>query len=363
MTGSPRLVQLAGTVLYSPLLIGGLVGGVISDRFDRRRTVEVQLLTLVPLTITIGVLVRSDRIEVWALYLFMFFVGIGWVTDMTSRRALVFDLVGPEHLDRAMAMESISLSTGMAAGALVGGSAVEVVGIGGSYFVIAALMLVAFLLVATVRCQPRAVPMTPVTARSSLNDLAEGVRLLRANRGVVAILGVTAIANLFLFAYFPIVPIVAKRLTRSPFRVGLLLAGTGLGMLAGSMLFARLAPKRRGRSYVFGVFLAMAFLVPFALGRNYWFVLVAIMASGLGSGFFGSTQSALVVAATPDHLRGRALGLLSMAIGALPIGMYLLGEVAEIFGASTALVADVGIGALVLAVWIRRHPEVLRMTA
>ena len=48
MTGSPRMVQLAGTVLYAPLLLGGVLGGVISDRFDRLVTVRVQLLALIP---------------------------------------------------------------------------------------------------------------------------------------------------------------------------------------------------------------------------------------------------------------------------------------------------------------------------
>ena len=93
------MVQLAGTVLYAPLLLGGVLGGVISDRFDRLVTVRVQLLALIPLTVVIGVLVNSDRLEVWMLYVYMFLVGIGWVTDMTSRRALVFDLVGEARLD------------------------------------------------------------------------------------------------------------------------------------------------------------------------------------------------------------------------------------------------------------------------
>ena len=286
MTGSPRLVQLAGSVLYSPLLIGGLVGGVVSDRFDRKRTVQLQLVSLVPVTVFIGQLVRSGRAEVWMVYLFMFIVGIGWVTDMTSRRALVFDIVGPEHLDRAMAMESVSLSTGMAVGALVGGSAVSAVGIGASYFVLAAFMGLALALLTIVKPRPRAVSAVGISARSSVRDLVDGVRLLRANRGVVGILGVTAIANLFLFAYFPIVPVIAKRLDASAFKVGLLLAGTGLGMLAGSLVFARFAPKRRGLHYVLGTAFAMALVVPFALGRNYWIVLVSILASGVGSGVF-----------------------------------------------------------------------------
>ena len=50
----------------------------------------------------------------------MFIVGLGWVSDMTSRRALVFDLVGEALLDKAMAMEAMSLAMGMVFGALVG---------------------------------------------------------------------------------------------------------------------------------------------------------------------------------------------------------------------------------------------------
>ena len=83
LTGSPRLVQLAGTVLYAPLLVGGVIGGVISDRLDRLTTVRSQMLLIVPLATVIGLLVRSDRIGVWMIYSFMFVVGLGWVSDMT----------------------------------------------------------------------------------------------------------------------------------------------------------------------------------------------------------------------------------------------------------------------------------------
>jgi len=353
-----------------------LLGGVISDRFDRLQTVRFQIGVLVPVTVLIGILVRSDRIAVWMVYVYMFAVGIGWVTDMTSRRALVFDIVGPENLDRAMALESVSLSSGMAVGALVGGSAVEAVGLGASYFLIAVFLVLALGLLATVKRPSPATsapsaPSSPSSPSSlpapspssSVRDLIDGVRLLSASRGVVGILGVTVIANFFLFAYFPIVPVVAKRLDASPFQVGLLLSGTGLGMMGGSMLFARFTPHRRGLSYLLGVFFAMLLVIPFALGRNYWFALAAIIASGLGSGLFGSTQGALVIAEAPEELRGRALGLLSMAIGALPLGMYSLGEVAELAGVPAALVANVMIGALVLTFWMRRHPEIIRMTA
>ena len=360
MTGSPRLVQLAGAVLYLPLLIGGVLGGVVSDRFDRLSTVRTQLLLLVPLTVVVGLLVRTDRLELWMLYFYMFIVGFGWVTDMTSRRALVFDLVGDRRFDSAMAMESLSLSMGMVLGALVGGYAIEVVGIGASYFLIAG-----FLVLALVMLMPVESPPTIRRAASDrpAKDLRDAGRMLRTNHGLIGVLGVTVIANFFLFAYFPIIPVLADELEASAFFVGLLLAGTGIGMMIGSLIFTKLQPHRRGLIHLIGLFFALALVVPFALSASYSLALGLIIASGVGSGLFGSTQSTLAVASVPEEARGRALGLLSMAIGGLPLGMYALGELAEQIGPSRALVASATAGLVVLSLWTWRHREVSAMTS
>jgi len=312
---------------------------------------------VVPLSIAIGLLVSSGDVQVWMIYLYMFIVGIGWVTDMTSRRALVFDLVGEERLDNAMAMESLSLSMGMVLGALVGGAAVEAVGVGASYFCIAALSAVAFIALLPVRAP------TPKqrAAASPHDDLVEGFRMLRTRRGIVSILGVTVIANFFLFAYFPLVPVLAEELGVTPFLVGLLLSGTGMGMMIGSLIVARWEPARRGAVYLFGLCLAMVLIIPFAISGRYGLALLAIVTSGIGSGFFAATQTTLVVAESTEAARGRALGLLSMAIGALPVGMYVLGEVAERIGPTRALVLNSVIGLIVLVHWIEFRPEVRSM--
>ncbi len=359
LTGSPRLVQLAGTALYAPLLVGGVLGGLVSDRVDRLVTVRAQLAVLIPASIAIGLLVRADRAPLWALYLYLFVVGVGWVTDMTSRRALVFDLVGESRIDNAMAFESLSLSSGMVLGALAGGSAVEAVGVGSAFFVIAGLLAVSLLVLGPVRSPPK--------LRSQSDDVTDGgvvdgLRRLRRERSVFAILGVTVIANFFLFAYFPIVPVVADQLGATPLLVGLLTAGTGIGMMTGSLVMARLRPRRRGLVYTLGVALALALLVPFALAPTYPLALAAIIVSGFGAGLFGSTQTTLVMAAAPAELRGRALGLLSMAIGALPLGMYVLGESAERIGVGPALVTNAVLGAIALALWTARRPQVVAMT-
>lgn len=362
LTHSPRLVQLGGSLLYAPLLVGGVAGGLVSDRFDRLRTVRLQLAVIVPLTVAIGALAATGRLEVWMLYLYMFMVGIGWVTDMTSRRAMVFDIVGPQRMGNAMALESLSLSSGAVIGPLVGGTALKAIGTGPSYYVIAAMVGVAFLVLLPVQ---RPAPVTtnrPTTPARPIQDLREGVRVLRSNRGVMSILGVTAIANFFLFAYSPLVPVVAQRLGAEAFMVGLLAAASGMGMMTGSLVVARLQPVRRGLVYVAGVAGAMVVLLGFTLADTYWVAFALLVAVGVGGGLFGSTQSALVMAESPEHLRGRALGLLSMAIGALPVGMYVLGEVAQHVGIAEALAIHVGLGLALHLAWITRHPEVRRIT-
>ncbi|MDH4076066.1 MAG: MFS transporter, partial [Acidimicrobiia bacterium] len=173
LTHSPRLVQLGGSLLYAPLLVGGVAGGLVSDRFDRLRTVRVQLAVIVPLTVAIGALAATDRLQVWMLYLYMFMVGIGWVTDMTSRRAMVFDIVGPQRMGNAMALESLSLSSGAVIGPLVGGTALKAIGTGPSYYVIAAMVTVAFVVLLPVRRPAPEAANRPTTPARPIQDLRD----------------------------------------------------------------------------------------------------------------------------------------------------------------------------------------------
>ena len=78
------------------------------------------------------------------IYVFAVMMGVGWVTDMTSRRALVFDLVGASRIDSAMALESVSMAGGIALGTLVGGTVVDVIGVGAAFLTMAVLVVLAF---------------------------------------------------------------------------------------------------------------------------------------------------------------------------------------------------------------------------
>ena len=84
--------------------------------------------------------------------------------------------------------------------------------------------------------------------------------------------------------------------------------------------------------------------------------------AGLSGSGFGTTQSALVVSLVDESLRGRALGVLSTAIGALPFGMFSLGLLARRTNPQLALTISVGVGAALLLWWQARHPHLRELT-
>ncbi len=407
ITDSPRMVQLTGAVMWAPLLLGGAIGGVISDRFDRRRTVRLQTAMLVPFVAIIGFAERSDQLGILLLFPFLLFAGIGWVVDMTSRRALLLDIVGPYRLHKAMAWETMALASGVAAGQLLGGAVADRAGVGTAFLGVAGMLGVGLFLLMWVPRVPPARPVAesidrwadalrdrifevvpvgrageaqqhgpagealpsgrtsgrPAAARTStLAELREGLRLARTNRSLLSILGVTVMANFFMFAYFPAVQLIGDQVDATASQIGIIGSMTGFGMITGSLVTARWGAGRWGLAYTFGVFVAMATLIVWAMSPNVLVAVITLYVASCGSGLFAATQSTLVLTAVSEEMRGRAMGLLSMAIGALPVGTYVLGEVAQQLGARAAVVLMASLGLAGMTLWLLIRPEVIRRT-
>lgn len=362
LSDSPRLVQLTGTAMWAPLLIAGVAGGAISDRFDRRNTLLVMFAALIPLTVVIGLLAAAGELRVWMVYPYMVTIGCGWVMDMTARRSLIHDVVGDAHLNGAMALEQFSSASGLALGALAGGSFIGLFGVSWAYLAIAIAMSVSMLIINRVpKIAVKDASAPPAASESFASSVANGFRALPANPRLLSILGVTLIVNVFHFSYFPIVQVIGDRVGASPAATGLLAAATGFGMALGS-LFVMTARPRRGRAYIRGSFVAMVLVLGFGFFTSYSLVFASLFLASIGIGLFGANQSALVLSSAPEEIRGRAMGLLTMAIGGLPVGMYLLGEAAERLGAPTALIASNLMGIAVLVLWLRFRPEVLSVS-
>tara|TARA_B100001175_G_scaffold40251_1_gene29666 strand:- start:746 stop:1507 length:762 start_codon:yes stop_codon:yes gene_type:complete len=196
-------------------------------------------------------------------------------------------------------------------------------------------------------------------AAAGFTALIEGIKMLRTEKNLISILGVTAFVNFFFFSSTPLLQVVGGKFNVGPALLGLLAAMLGIGMFIGSIGVARYHPVRRGLLYVTGSYIAFAFMVGFALSPWYATSAMFLVCASIGMGFFGSTQSILVMDSVSEERRGRALGLLSSAIGVLPLGMLAVGEIAEVFGASQAVAIGVLTGALLMTLFLRMRPEAI----
>ena len=309
------MVQLAGVALWSPLLFGGLIGGWVSDRFDRRRMVIIQFLITIPGLIILGVVELSGALRLWMIYPVLLLTGVGWVFDMVGRRVIVYDVVGPEKIDNALALESSGTAVALAFGAFAGGSLIQGVGVGWALVVMGSLQIISLSAFTAV---PRMQSRNQAAAGGGLRALFEGVRMLRTEKSLISILGVTAFVNFFYFSSSPLLQVVGGKFDVGPALLGLLAAMLGIGMFAGSLGVARYQPRRRGLLYVTGSYVAFVFMIGFALAPTYVLSAGFLALAALGMGLFASTQAILVMDAVSEDRRGRALGLLSSAIGVLP---------------------------------------------
>ena len=114
-------------------------------------------------------------------------------------------------------------------------------------------------------------------------------------------------------------------------------------------------------TYVLGCLVALLALFFFAASPVYLLALAALICAGAGNSGFTTMQSVLVLVSAGPEMRGRAMGILSMAIGALPFSMLLLGAAAQLAGPSTAVMSSVIAGVTCIAIWTRFRPEAHRL--
>lgn len=356
-TGDPLLVQLTGTFFMAPMFLGGALAGTLTDRFDRRRTVASVLGVLVPLSAAMALLVSAGKAPVAVSYAFVFLVGAGNVTDMVSRRSIAFGLAGTALLTNAAALESFALHAGNMTGSFLGGALLEARDAAFVYATVAGVYVVALAAFFRSGRQVAAEPPAPPSSTSVAADLAAAFGLLREHTVLRQFLMTTVLMNFFYYAFMPLIPAFADELGVGALATGVLASALGMGTMTGSFVISRIQPSHRGLLHVAGSAGAMIMLALFANMTWYPAALACLFIAGLSGSGFGTTQAALVVSLVDDAVRGRALGVLSMAIGALPFGMFSLGLVARRTEPRLAVTLSVAVGLTILVAWhgSRRH--------
>ena len=327
LTGSAIAVGVATALQFLPLLVLGPWGGVVVDRFDRRRTIIGTQVASALVAVGLAVPVLLERATPGLVYALAFVLGCITLVDVPARHAFVLELVGPDHVINAQALNSTINNVGRMVGPAVAGLVIAVAGTGPAF----ALNAVSFLAVvgalmrmdvAQLRRGARAVRW-----RGSLKEgLAEVVRRPHLRACLLLVL----VVALFGQNFRVVLPVFAdETLGGGAGTYGWLMSALGVGAVIGGVVSAgREVPRARAALASAGAFAAANLLVAAAPG----IAAAAALLAGLGASnvLFNTVSRAVLQTGVPSHLQGRVMALYSQVfLGTTPIGAPLVGWLAE----------------------------------
>ena len=344
-TDSAWLVSLVGFFGMAPMFLLGMLGGILADRVDRRRLLMTTQAASFASVLAMAALLQTDLASYWYAYPSVLIVGTAWALDMPSRRSMILDMLGRGGVTNAVALDSVGMSSSLMLGPALAGVMITLIGVADGYIAIAVLYLISLTLLSRLRMPP--VNRAEAGRVRLFHELSAGLRYVAGHPFLRAMVLITVVMNLLLFPYVNIVPVIARDvLGVGPGLMGILLAAPGLGAMIGAVIVASTVTiTRPGRIFVAGSLFTFISLTLFSISDWYAVSLLALVLLGLGSSGFGTMQASMTMLVAREDMRGKALGVVSLAIGAGPFGALLIGATASLMGPGPALVVNAAIGA------------------
>ena len=344
LTDSELRVALVGVFAMTPMLLLGLVGGMLADAADRKRLLMGAHAITFAAALVMSALLWTGSEEFWHAYVVILVAGIAWAFDMPARRSLVHDLLGPSGVTNGVALDSMGQSVSMMAGPALAGGLIAVLGVKGGYVAVTTFMLTSLVLVSRLRLS--APQLRRPRSESALSSLAGGLRYVFSNQALRATVLVTLAMNVLMFPYSNLIPVIARDVLHvGPGLMGVLQSAAGMGAAIGAVSIASwLTLRYHGRVYLGGAALACAALLIFSFSRWYAASFPLLLLVGLGTSGFSTMQSTIVMLTADQDMRGKALGVITIAIGTAPLGAFALGVMAERIDAPFAIGANAALG-------------------
>lgn len=361
LTNSAFLLGLVSFASQVPAMVIPAVAGVWLDRWDRHKVlIATQVLAMIQ-SLALAALTLSGHVTVtWVVWLSLF---QGFITaiEIPTRQSFVITMIDDRRdLPTAIALNSSSFNAARLVGPAMGGGLVAAVGEGYCFLIDGLSYLAVIAGLVAMRISKSEAPRE---RREVWHELSEGWAYLIGSgpiRQILIFLGIVGIASA---PYAVLTPMVAAQLLGGgPNTLGLLMAASGIGALAGAV---RLVLRRSGaaiaRPMTLGVVTFGVGCVALGLSRWLWLSvpLMAITAYGLMTQIVSTNT--IVQTVVDDDKRGRVMSFYTIALlGSAPIGSLLSGSLAARIGVTATLIVS-GIACALTASWFwRQIPEIGR---
>ncbi len=357
-SGSATALGIVTGLQFLPFLLLAPWAGLVADRFPRRRILFVTQSMLAVTSLLLGVLAVTGTAQLWHVYVIALLQGVATAVDNPARQAFVSDLVPPDRLANAVALNSASFNLGRLVGPGLAGLVIALWGTGQALllntltfvFVLAALVLI------------RGPELRASAAGRGRGGIREGFAYVRHRRDLQLVLALVFVLGTFGMNFQLTMALMATKVFgHGAEEFGLLGSIMAVGSLSAALLAARRqVPRLRvllGSLAGFTVASAVAAAAP-----GYWFFAAALVPVGLTALTAITTANAMVQTRVAPEMRGRVMALyMAIFMGGTPVGAPMIGWVSEVLGPRWTI----GVGSVAVALslvgaalWLARAENV-----
>ncbi len=341
LTGSAFFLGLDAFLQQLPIMLFTLIGGVLADRYDRRRTLLASQYIQMSTATTLALLVFLGDVRIWHILTLSFITGLAQSFGGPAYQSLIPSLVEKKDLPNAVALNSIQFNVARVLGPLLFGVTVSTLGTWGfsderamaACFLLNAL---SFLVVIWALMSLRVKHIPPALTRRMGEEMRIGLSYVRDHGSLVSLIVLAATTTFLGFAVLTFLPIFAQRV----FHEGAstyshLLAFSGAGSVVGALVVAWLGKfKRMGLTALLVQAVYGVFIIAFATSRALWLSDILLFLTGAALMVVFSTVTSLIQLLAPNEMRGRVMSIYMVAFrGGMPLGSLVSGYVATFLGA------------------------------
>jgi MFS family permease len=341
----------SGTVLgittglqFLPFLLFAPLGGILADRFSKRRVLQVTLAAAGLTAAALAVLDLSNTAQVWHVYVLAFLLGTADALGNPSKQSFVVEMVGKEDLPNAVALNSASFNGARIIGPAVAGLLIVLIGTGW-VIMINAVSYVATIWVLAKMHTDQLQPSDPVPRKKGMTR--EGLRYLRGRPDLVLLLWVVFFVGCFGLNFQLTSALMATEVFgKGAGEFGILATFMAFGSLGGALMAARRG-RPRLRTVVVGAALFGLVEVTAGLMPTYLTYAMVLPLMGLASMTMITAANTMMQMSVVPEMRGRTMAVYGMVfIGSTPLGSPIIGWIGDAIGPRWTLIIGGGVSAL-----------------
>ena len=359
LTNSGTALGLVIALQTLPVLLGGLWGGVVADRFNKRRVLVVTQVAAGLLAAALGVLTLTGVVQLWMVAVLAFGLGAVNMVDIPTRQAFVLEMVGREHLVNAISLNSVVMNGARIIGPAIAAVLIGTVGIAPCFLgnAVSYIAVVAALVAIRERDLHRGTP--PVRAPG---QLLAGFRYVWRTPELRTPLLTMAVVGTFAYEFQVTLPLLARFTFHAGAPgYGAMSSFMGAGAVVGGLVTAAMG-RASGRRLAIATAAFGILILGSAVAPSLPVELVLITITGATSIFFAAMANTTIQLATAPQMRGRVMALYSIAfMGSTPIGGPIVGFIGQAVDPRAGLALG-GLAALVAAILAWRSLSNLRPT-